>query len=638
MSRLMSGPVILVMLIVVSVACDNGGNGTTDSRYTITPAQIGGFGHETITVSDRDCGFPQGASVQVQGVDAVLVEVSSDGCSLTFDVQGGQGGDAPIVVNPLASMPITVEGFSYLGSDTGGLFSKSMCVGDSLGAAMDSWYLSYESQVKNGMFAFFFRQARAYCPHPLVRMEGMPSIITLEDMEAEDNGEISMTSVVLTAEMTPYILGEEPWSGLRLNVGTAVCNQSVPGMHDVTWPFYPTVYDPGDTVLMYEELLRFPDGIPDNPTPIMDVVAQAKPTFIAVSPGVAAYALDSYHVSVAQLDLELDTFLNGFLDIDPKPVVMLGTMPDTSSLPARPFTYAERYYNIRVSNQLYAAAERANEAAGEKLFVVVPLGEFLFDWFGADTQVQAGEAVYPIEMDDSGRPCMVIADSSGVDRRICPGRFQGFFSLDHVHLTPTGHAMTANLMIETINDAFGPDSDTPKLAELIPYIDITKILDRDPQTMDRLSADAAGLGLPDLATYLDPVPPVLSHGERCAVTHGPHADTGLQNCPAAIEVTVNGDPCTADAISLPADITLTVKDDQDGVLDRMAVGVYLLPVKDGSVDREKKLELLKYLPGGLTDSNGVLEFTLTADQIENAQAGGWLYVRSGTAEALCRLP
>lgn len=604
-------------------------DGSSVDRFVIEPTEMNGFGHEEVSIANSTCDWPSEPEVVVQGIDAVLVEVSEDSCDLSFVPQGGSGGPAPIVVSSGDEIFAELDGFSYQAAVGGDLFESVWCVGDSLGAAMVSWYLSFDGQVTDGMFAFFFRQASAFCPHPLVRSEGVPRLITLADVDPEEG--IVPTTNLMTGEMVEYLVGLRPLTELRLNEGMVHCNQSVPGMHDVTWPFRPVIYDASDYTAFYERLLRFPEDEPvEDPLPIMDVIEQGDPSFIAVSLGVMAYALDGVYVSEEQLDEDLDAFLGRFVSMPSEPVVALATMPDTASLPARPFSYAERYYNLRLDNQLYAGVARANEGLARPRLLVVPTAELYLSWFAAEDTLQIGPETYPVTTGDDGRVYAMITDSEGHVEPIGLGRFEGFYSLDHVHLTATGHALVANLMLHAVNEEIGPDSSNAYLTEAIPPIDIASVLSRDPLTATRLQAEADELGFPDLAEFLDPVPPVPTHSELCVISEGPMALEVIDGCPEEIDVSVNSEPCGDSAINYPASIVVTVHDSDGNPLQGAAVGIAALPPTDH--------ELLTYLPGGLTDENGQLQTTVEADQIGSAQAGGRIEFQSGDARESCLLP
>lgn len=613
----------------VSGDLEDESDGTSADRFTLDPTEMNGFGHEPVSIANSQCDWPVEPDVTVQGINAVLVEVSEDGCDLTFVPQGGSGGEAPIVVRSGDDIFLELDGLSYQSAVGGDLFESVWCVGDSLGAAMASWYLSYESQVIDGMFAFFFRQASAFCPHPLVRTEGVPQLITLADIDPEEG--IVPTTDLMTGEMIEYLVGLRPLTELRLNEDMVACNQSVPGMHDVTWPFRSIIYDSSDYTAFYERLLRFPEeDLVESPTPIMDTIEAGEPSFIAVSLGVMAYALDGVYVSEEQLDDDLDAFLGRFLSMASEPVVALASMPDTASLPARPFSYAERYYNLRLDNQLYAAVARANADLARPRLLVVPTAELYLSWFAAEDTLQIGPETYPVTTGDDGRVYVMITDSEGHDEAIGLGRFEGFYSLDHVHLTATGHALVANLMLHAVNGEIGPDSSNAYLTEAIPPIDIASVLSRDPLTATRLQAEAVELGFPDLSEFLDPVPPAPTHSELCAIAEGPMA-IGVPNlCPEEITLVVNSESCGDTPIDLPATINITVQDDGGNPLTGAAVGIAALPPTDH--------EPMTYLPGGLTDEYGQLLITVEADQIGTAQAGGRIEFQSGEARVSCLLP
>ena len=598
------------------------------SRFTVTPATLHGFGHETVTVSDGECDWADEPAVSVQGIEAVLVAVSEDGCNLSFDVQGGSGGAAPIEVTVDGDGLVTVDGFEYLPTVGGDMFERSICIGDSLGSAMVSWYLSYDAQVRDGMFAFFFRQASAYCPHPLVRAEGVPRIITLADLDA-DEGIIPQTTL-LTTEMVQYFTGQRPLSELRLNPDMVHCNQSVPGFHDVTWIERPVVFEPSVITSLYEKLFRFPNGVPDDPAPILDTVHAVDPTFIIVSPGVMAYALDGNWVTDETLDEDLDHFLTTLAELPSEPVVLLASLPDTASIPFHTFSYSERYFALRVNNRVYEAVDRANQDLGEERFVVSPLAEIYYEWFTGPDEVTFGGTIYPGFVDGDGWPHIRIEDSAGVEQEIGLGRFQGFFSLDDVHLTPTGHALTANEFIDTLNRAFGPDSDTPRLSEDVPFVDIPAVLVRDHESKSRLATEADALGLPELSTFQPPVPPELSRSELCAITAGPMASASDTGCPASIDVLVDGVPCGDDPVTLPAELTITVTDGDGTALEDATVGLAVIPAEEH--------DIMAYLDGGVTAADGSVVLTVTADDVTSALAGGAILVESGTASVLCRVP
>lgn len=607
---------------------------TPPARFALSPPEMNGFGHETLTLSDTECAFHDGLAVSVQEIPTVLLQVSEDGCTLSVKVQGGQGGPAAVVLREGDTLVAAIDGFSYTETRGEGLFERSWAIGDSLGAAMVSSYMSYDAQVDDGMFAFFFRQAGAFFPHPLVRMEGVPARITLADLDAL-TGKIAL-SALLNDETLPYFLGLAPLSDLRLNPDQPFRNYSLPGMHDVTWPFRGKVYQPGPGSSMitkqlsfYEDLLRFPNGVPENPTPIMDIIEEGQPTFVIVSMGLMAYTLlgDNY-VFDDKLDADLDVFLGHLAGLDSAPVVLLGTMVDAAAMPGRPFTYAERYENIRINNRLYAAVERINAGLDTPRFFVAPLGEFFWDLLEAQDRITLAGRDYPVIRDASGRARVNITDSDDHTEAIGMGRFQGFFSLDHIHLTPTGHAMAANMMIEALNAALGPDSANPRYADALPYVDLAPILARDPMTETRLQAEAARLGIPDLASYLDPLPPPLSDSERCAFTHGVMAVADKAGCPASVQLEVNAAPCTGAAIQFPATVTVTVRDRDGNPLPGAAIGAAALPAANHGI--------MRWLEGGVGNPAGELTFIL--EGVGSEQAGGRLFVQSGEAVADCPLP
>ncbi len=603
-------------------------------RYAIEPASMNGFGHETLNVGDAECEIPKDFdAVSVQGIEAVLVQASEDGCSLSFDVQGGMEGDAPIILMKDGEQVLEIKGFSYQSQYGDGLFERTWVIGDSLGAAMVSSYLSYDSQVKDGMYAFFQRQAGVYCPHPLVRKEGFPGLLELDTIDSK-TGEIKV-SALMPGDMLDYFMGNSPLSDLRLNLNTQAQNLSVPGMHDVMWPFNEVIYDPNASSIvtkqlsMYERLLRFPGEVPEHPTPIMDQVEAGQPTFVHVSMGVLAYVLiEPVYVYDDDLAADMDTFLQRLKDMESKPVVFLGTMPDTASLPTRKFHYSERYENLRISNHMYEAVARANEGLDDPRFFVVPTGEFFLDLMTPQDEISFADETYKVEIDENGWPRMQVADADGVIEPIGLGRFQGFFSLDHVHLTPTGHAMVANCIIQNVNENLGPDSDNPLYAENIPYVNIAEVLKRDPMRESLLQAEAIELGLPDLKKFVDPLPPVVSQSEKCTIVSGPDAGLGAAACPATLEVSVNGDDCGNDPVAFPVEIALVVKDSNGAALKGASVGIAALPSDNHG--------LALWFDGGLTGDDG--SFTYTVDGVDDEQAGGLLQIQVGALVKTCKLP
>ena len=610
---------------------DTGDAAEPPPRYVVSPSTLGGFGHETVTIEDAECAWPAAVSVWVREVEAVLVEVSNDGCTLRFDVQGGSGGEAELRITDAEGQEVArlagADSLTYTGPVGGDLLARPACIGDSLGSAMVSWYLSYEAQVKDGMFAFFFRQAQAPCTHPLVRPVGVPFIVDLGSLDPETG--LVPTETLLTDEMVEYWVGLKLPADLRLNLQTPVCNQSVPQMHDLTWPFEPVMYTDGEVSALYEKLFRFPEGIPDSPASIMDTIETAGPSFVIVSLGATAYALDHVHVSDETLEADFDTFLKKLVDMASKPVVLLATMPDTASLPARPFSYAERYWNLHVNDHLYAAADRANATLETPRFFVAPTGELFMGWLGNPSSLDIGGVTYPVQTDTNGWPKAMIADAEGRIEGLGMGRFQGFFSLDHVHLTATGHALVANVYIHALNQALGPASPNPRLTEDVPLVPIAEVLARDVGTESRLQAHAAELGLPNLATYLDPMPPAISTSERCAIESGPMAGAGQPGCPAAIEILIDGVPCGDTPLGWPASLTIRVFDEGGAGIEGAAVGVAGLPAEEHALRAE--------LAGGVTDQNGQIALVLEATTLKD-QKGGTLLVQSGAIRTTCVLP
>ena len=611
----------------VGDATEDGPGPTT--RYTVSPETLNGFGYETLTLTDADCAWPAGPlAVTVQGRAAVLVEV--DGCDLRFDPQGGVGGDAPILVTAADGTEVATAPFAYQPAVDPDVFASAWCIGDSLGAAMVSWYLSYDAQVHDGMFAFFFRQASAACPHPLTRAEGVPFIVGLDAIDPA-TGDVPQEALI-TEEMLEFVLGQETGASLRLDPGGVACNQSVPGMHDVTWPSLPVIFAPGDLIGLYEELLRFPFGIPDDATPIMDVIEQGAPTFIIVSPGVIAYALDAVHVEPAQLDADLDSFLHRLADMPSAPVVLLATMPDTASLPGRPFTYAERYYNLSIDDALYRAVDRVNATLDAPRFTIAPTGELYIRWMAATESLDIGGISYPVEHDASGRVRVQVPGPDGAVEPLGLGRFQGFFSLDHVHLTATGHALVANVLIDALNGEFGPEGAHPRLSGAVPLVDIAPVVGRDVGLSSALEAQAAQLGMPALSTLLDPRPPTYSGAELCALAHGPlGGEPEAATCPTTLELVdgATGLPCAETAVTLPATLEVRVRGAGGETLAGAAVGLTALPAESHAH--------LTYLPGGLTDAEGQLALTIEAADLPAGLAGGVFQVQSGALRASCPL-
>ncbi len=602
-------------------------------RFLIEPVSMNGFGHESVSITDSECGLPSDFDgIMVQGVEAVLVK-NADNCHVIFDVQGGDAGAAAIIFVKDGEKLLEIPGFSYDTPLGDGLFDRTWIIGDSLGAAMVSSYISYESQVKDGMYAFFQRQVGAFCPHPLVRQEGFPGILGLDTIDSK-TGEI-MTGALLPDEMFPYFMGEKPLSDLRLNLNTQARNLSVPGMHDVTWPFREIIYDPNAASIvtkqlsLYERLLRFPGEIPEHPTPIMDEVEAGQPTFVHVSMGVLAYVLiEPVYVYDDDLESDLDEFLSRLAGIESAPVVFLGTMPDSSSMPTRPFYYAERYENIRINNHMRSAVDRINSRLENKRFFIVPTGELFLDMMKPRSEITLAGVSYPVISDEKGWPRIEIRYSEGEVEPIGLGRFQGFFSLDHIHLTPTGHAIVANFIIEHVNSSVGPDSADPLMSENIPYVDIAEILSRDPMRESLLQKEAAEIGLPDLSEFVDPLPPQLTDGERCAIKGGPHAAEETVVCPADIEVLVNGAECGEGVISWPAEISVKVLSESGAAMPGVPVGIAALPADSHG--------LAHWYSSGLSSENGV--FSSTVEYPGEEQAGGVLQIQAADIRRTCLIP
>ena len=566
--------------VAADVGSELDGSDADIHRFTVSPVTMNAFGHQPATVTDADCLWPTAPSVTVQGIPAVLATVGDGGCELTFEVQGGQPGPALIEVLDGEESVATVDGLEYEPTLGEGMFERSIVIGDSLGAEMVSWYMSYDAQVNDGLFAFYFRQISAYCPPPLVRRERVPRIITLADFDPVQ-GIIPQTTL-LTPEMLEFFLGDRPLSDVRLNSDTVACNQSIPGMHDVTWVERPLVFEPSEIMGLYEALLRFPYGIPDEPPTIMDAVAEADPTFVIVSPGALAYALDGNYVSDDVLEDDIEHFLRTLAELPSSPRVLLASMPDTSSVPFHEFNYAERYYTLRVNNQLYSAVERINSELDEVRFGVSPLGERHFAWFEGPDQVSFGDVDYDAYVDDEGWPHIEIQDDDG----------------------------------ETFSDP-------------IPAVDVSAVISRDPETEVALRQDAVDLGLGDLSTFRGPPPPVLTTVERCAITGGPFASEPGTACPADLRATVDGEPCNDATPTWPLTITVTVTDEADQPMAGAPIGLSTMPAEEHG--------LIAYLRGGVTDEEGRLTITVEEDSAASA-SGDSLLIQAGSVDLLCPKP
>lgn len=615
---------MVIVLLAVLAGCKK------KSVLSVLPVEMNAFGHETVTVSDTACTLPTAiAKVTAAGIEAVLAEVSPDRCRLTFNVQGGPAGPARIEITPKSGAPLTVDGLSYKPSMGDGIFDSSWVIGESQGSAMGAFFLSYDSQVRDGIFSFFFRQLGTYNPHPLIRKEGVPKIVTIADIDPATG--ILNSANLMTTEILPYLMDQKPLSDLRLNLDTVHQNQSVPGMHDVLWPFLEKMYEGQGITYMYERIIRFPGDIPDHPKPIMDVIEEGNPTFVVVTMGVVAYNLDARYVAPNQLSQDFDKFLGRLKNMSSKPTVLAGTVPDTASLPARPFSYAERYYGIEINNLWHEALARANSGLTTPRFHEFQAADFYTKWMEADTTINLGGKAYPVTKDASGRPRVMIKNSAGEAQPIGMGRFQGFFTMDHVHLTPTGHAIVANMILEALNRELGPNSANPRLSANAPYIDLAPILDRDPETPARLVDKAVAAGLNSLESYLDPLPPRLTNSERCGIKYGAYAASPQMQCPQTVTITEAGGGSCSEATfgTLPATVVITVKDQTGSPMSGAAVGIAALPTGN--------YQHMKYIATpNLTDVEG--QISVTIDKIEAEQKGGKLKAISGLIEATCPLP
>ena len=361
----------------------------------------------------------------------------------------------------------------------------------------------------------------------------------------------------------------------------------------------------------------------------MDAIAGADPTFVIVSPGALAYALDGNYVSEAVLAEDIAHFLDSLADLPSSPYVLLASMPDTSSVPFHEFNYAERYYTLRVNNQLYAAVEQINSELGEVRFGVSPLGELYFDWFEGPNEMAFGAVTYDAYVDDEGWPHLEVEDADGETRGVGLGRFQGFFSLDDVHLTPTGHALMANQLIKDTNAIFGPGAPTPLFTDPIPEVDIAAVISRDNETEVALQQDADELDLPDLSTFRGPPPPPLSSAERCAITGGPLAAESDAGCPVHLQATVDGGDCAAATPTWPLTLLVTVTDGADQPIEGAPVGLSTMPGEEHG--------LITYLRGGLTDTAGTLTITVAESDVDGA-AGDSLLLQAGAVQTICPKP
>ena len=613
-----------------SIIVVSGLAGACGDRFTLSKTELSAFGHEAVSIEDADCALPtESPVVRVAGVDAVLPDPGEDGCKLSFTAQGGPAGRAPVVIGGPDDAKIEVEGLSYRAPPGGDLFTSSWAIGGSLGTGMAAMFLSYDVVIEDASIAFFFRQVGAYCPHPLVRKSGVPKLIGLADIDPQ-TGALS-TDALLTEEVLEHLVyPERTLAHARLNAATVAQNQSVPGMHDVTWPYRPLVYEPGPTFL-FERLLRFPNGVPDEPTPIMDTIRDGAPTFVVVSMDMIAYALDAVYVADDRLAADFDRFLGDFASMSSEPVVLSATMPDTASLPSRPFSYAERYENIRVNRLWQEAVARSNAALERPRFFVAAIDDLFYRFLAAEGDLTAGPDSFPLAEHASGWPTIRIEDSEGQAEAIGLGRFHGFFTLDHVHGTPTGHAIIANFMLAALNAAVGPKAAAPKLDQDIGYVDVAAVLTRDPGRPSRLAAEAEQLGIGDLDKFLDPRPPRLTMAERCAIGHGAYVAPSDARCPTRIRITdETGAACSrASLATLPARLTIEVTGADGRPIAGAAVGVAAIPAETkGLMDHVPTPEL--------TDADGKLSVRI--EQIEDAQASGALLAVAGTATATCALP
>ncbi len=525
----------LLPLLAVMYSCNDSGNvlvtrpddSTSEEQpeqLMLEPSSVLQSGYVRIRVS----GFNFEASA-----DEIIIKVGSAKCIDLKDEDDGaiscivRGSETPgkvdVLVGQDGSMQRLKDGLEYLPARDR-MLTPLVVLGGGFAAGMQGAALSAHTQTHS--FASLLASSMgSYFPLALVDSRGFPGTSGYDDVDT-DNGILDEDWF---GEYIKHFLDDlSALDAFKLDPQDHSYNLAVPfaGRSD----YYINGLNPSMTALRLAHLLNLDDLLVDGKT-LFAEIAEIQPELVVAGPeffsyssmikvdGSSAPGLEDWEMGVA-----IDRFIEDFLKLDPLPYFFVVNSPPPNVFPQREYSEFLRYETIWINNAIHARLMNANARLVErgigKRFFVVDFYDLLYRWSQSADSLDIAGQEYRVALGNNGEADLIVKDASEKWQLIGLDALEGFFSIDGYHLTDTGSAMLANLVIESINEAIGPDGSQSILAIPVPPVDLASVLKDDPfspQSRDEYNM-AKNDGIIFFPNYEDQLRmPPLKSAHQCAM-------------------------------------------------------------------------------------------------------------------------
>jgi hypothetical protein len=550
--------------------------------------------------------------------------------------------DVDIQIETPEGIATNVNGFRFL-PPIAPIFNNVYTIGASFSAGTQSNSINAEGQL-HGPVALAIEQLGAYFGNPLANEPGLPHKPFLSEINRV-SGLIEVNESAALDEILGFVTaGGNTFSEARVDPRLVAHNLSIPGAgarHMVDGTTGPddvgfTIFSIFNQAPEADVFSALGDPVEFGVLPPIEVIEANNPT--AVFSAIDFYGNDVLggdDLPTSEIKADLLEMFQRAAALPSRPAFFVLTLLDVNVVPGDSFGQDERYEVLRTNAAMIEAADQVNaELAALGLPPRIFVGDFFLPFMeiieaNNNAAVSINGLEGTVSQGVNGENDILVVDADGDTQRIGLDLFEGFISLDGLHLTNTGYAMIANGLIDLVNRSVGPNAADPAnrlLTADVPFINIPEILANDPLAPKNLEAERLAVNLadpnnpiPSFDTYadVDPVPP-LEFWDRCAILG---IDlTGL-DCPATLTMSAPTNVTVGQAV----EVSVEVLDENGTRIRNVPVAFFIDREDDGTGrlnDDARKARTL-------TDNNGIARATFTAGTnvgpvIIQTQAGGKL--------------
>jgi hypothetical protein len=625
-----------------------------DTELTVSPPEGSSYGNYLVEVTADK---PIFANLEVEdfrvtvGENALIFVTKVDDTKIVGLSQGDPAPsnenvdpfDVDIKIETPEGIATSVDAFRYL-PPASPVFNKIYTIGASFSAGTQSNSINSQGQL-HGPVAQAVEQLGAYFANPLAADPGLPHRPLLSEIN-RGNGLIEVNQDSALNEIIAFVnAGAGTFEKARVDPLLKARNLSIPGAgarHMVEG----TDVDPNDVgFTIFSIFNQHPEinvlSALNEPAdfdvlPPIDVIENDPPT--AVFSSVDFFGNDVLggdDLPTSEIKADLLEMFERVGQIPTHPAFFTLTLLDVNAVPQEDFGQDERYEVLRTNAAMIDAANQVNsELAAQGLPPRIFVGDFFqlfFDLMIAapGTQISVAGLSGTVVVGANGENDLLVVDADGDTQEVGLDLFEGFISLDGLHLTDTGYAMISNQLIALVNASIGPNAADPRnrlMAEEVPLLNIPEILANDPLSPKNLEAERIAVNtadpnnpIPSFDVFRDvsALPP-LQPWDRCAL---PDAAQLSILCPTTL--TMGGPANVTNGQSV--EITATVLDQGGAPMAGIPVAFFIDRADGGTGTLNEDAKKARTF----TDNNGVARATFTGGSNASlttiqTQAGGKL--------------